>query len=154
MTVLRTGTTARIGLSAECFLGQAPGSTALTDFMGTSTTAMILATVIMDRFRSVGRSSSTTSMEMKLGMGEAMKGRLPTGRRGNTRYRAIEAAAGIRADTTKYEHETFVIVPGDKQFPGTWCRWPGLEQEKKQILRFAYPNFAGAPSCSTQDDTW
>jgi hypothetical protein len=62
---------------------------------------MTHAMVIMDRFRSVERNSSTTSMEMKLGMGEAMKGKLPTGRRGNTRCQAIEAAAGIRADTTR-----------------------------------------------------
>jgi hypothetical protein len=101
MTVLRTGTTARIGLWAEYFLGQAPGSTALTDFMGTWTIAMTHTTVIMDRFRSAERSSSTTSMEMKLGMGEAMKGRLPTGRRGNTRYRDIGAAVGIRADIAR-----------------------------------------------------
>ncbi len=28
-----------------------------------------------------------------------------------------------------------------------------LKEEQKQILRCAYPNFVGAPSCSAQDDT-
>ncbi len=27
-----------------------------------------------------------------------------------------------------------------------------LKEEQKQILRYAYPNFVGAPSCSAQDD--
>jgi hypothetical protein len=62
-----------IGLLAECFSEQVPGFAALTSFSATSTTAMILATVTLDRFRNMARSVSTTSTQMRREMDKAMQ---------------------------------------------------------------------------------
>jgi hypothetical protein len=60
-----------IGLLAECFLEQARGFTAITDFTGTSITAMTLITVTLGRCPSAGRSASIISEETKREMGGA-----------------------------------------------------------------------------------
>ena len=101
MTALRTGTTARIGLWAECFWGPVPGSMGLVGSSGMWTTGMTPTTDTMDRCRNVGRSNSIISMGTRRGTGVGMKGRLRTARRGSMRCRGITVAVAIRVDTTR-----------------------------------------------------
>src|SRR5579863_423983 len=90
MTVLRTDTMGPTGLLAGYLLERVPGFTAVTAFTAMSTIALILITVTLDRCRSAGRSASTTSREMRRGMGEATWA-TPAMKRGvNTRCRDIE----------------------------------------------------------------
>jgi len=67
---LLTATTGLIGLWVGYFLELVPGFTDLTDFSDTSTTALILIMVTLDRCRSAGRSDSITFKAMRREMGE------------------------------------------------------------------------------------
>jgi hypothetical protein len=67
----------RIGSLAGYSLELAPGSTVITAFMATLTTAMILITDTLDRSRSAGRSSSTTSRQTRRGTGKATQATRP-----------------------------------------------------------------------------
>jgi hypothetical protein len=103
-TVLHTATMGPIGLFAGCFLELAPGFTALTAFTVMSTTAMILITVTLARSPSAVRSASTTSREMRRGMGEAMSATLATKRGVNMPSPDIEVV-GTAAGTTRARTE-------------------------------------------------
>ena len=70
MTVLPTVTMGPIGLLEECLLGLVPGFMVLTAFTATSTTAMILITVMLDRFRAAESSRLTTSTQTRDAMGK------------------------------------------------------------------------------------
>jgi hypothetical protein len=83
----------RIGLWADCSLAPARGSTVLTAFMAMWTTAMIRATVTMDRCPGGEHSNSTTSRRTKRETDTATWATLPTMAVMNTLYLDFMVAA-------------------------------------------------------------
>ena len=72
-----------------------PGFTVLTAFTATSTTVSIRATVTMDRCRRAERSASTTSRQMRRGMGEATQALPATMEAVNTPFPDIAAVVAM-----------------------------------------------------------
>src|SRR5579862_5621617 len=98
MTVLRTATTGRIGLWAECLLERARGSMVVTAFTDMSTTGLIRITAMLGRCRSAGRSASTTFREMRREMDEETWATPAMNRGVSTRSLDIGVVAGMLVD--------------------------------------------------------